>query len=89
MSLTSLATALAMSTRTLQRHLKSHELCFSDLLDRERKRRFAQFCAVMGKQALSDLLGYTEQASLNRAVKRWYGISPSAYVKRLHWDNRR
>lgn len=79
LSLLTLAQALSMSSRTLQRRLRSNDLCFSQLLDEERRRRFEQFGHTMRKQMLSDLLGYSEQASLNKAVKRWYGMSPSAY----------
>ena len=81
MSLTSLAQELGTSERTLQRQLKRHSLSFSKLVEQERKRRFKQFCQVMNKQALSELLGYAEQASLNRAVKRWFDMSPSEYIK--------
>ncbi|BBN80807.1 transcriptional regulator [Pseudoalteromonas sp. A25] len=81
MSLSRLAQLLGTSTRTLQRQLKRHGVSFSQLLEQERKRRFTQFCQVLHKHALSELLGYAEQASLNRAVKRWYGVSPSEYVR--------
>ncbi|CAH9059456.1 hypothetical protein PSECIP111951_03108 [Pseudoalteromonas holothuriae] len=81
MSLLRLAKVLATSPRTLQRQLKSHDLSFSQLIEQERKRRFTQFCCVLNKQALSERLGYSEQASLNRAVKRWYGMSPSEYIR--------
>ncbi|NOU52407.1 helix-turn-helix domain-containing protein [Pseudoalteromonas sp. JBTF-M23] len=81
MSLTRLAQLLDTSPRTLQRQLKCYSVSFSQLLEQERKRRFTQFCQVLSKQALSELLGYAEQASLNRAVKRWYGVSPSEYVR--------
>ncbi|WJG09069.1 AraC family transcriptional regulator [Aliiglaciecola sp. LCG003] len=81
LTLSTLAEVLCMSTRTLQRRLKLNHMSFSQLLDDERKRRFQQFVHTMRKQMLGDLLGYGEQASLNRAVKRWYGMSPSEYVR--------
>jgi AraC-like DNA-binding protein len=83
LSLLTLAEILCMSPRTLQRRLKLNDMSFSQLLDDERKRRFEQFVHTMRKQMLSDLLGYSEQASLNRAVKRWHGISPSGYLRNI------
>ncbi|MCF6435906.1 AraC family transcriptional regulator [Pseudoalteromonas sp. MMG022] len=80
MSVSQLAHMTGTSARTLQRHLRLHGLSFSKLVEQERKRRFTLFCEVLNKQALSELLGYAEQASLNRAVRRWYGQSPSEYV---------
>ncbi|ARD43211.1 AraC family transcriptional regulator ligand-binding domain-containing protein [Colwellia sp. PAMC 21821] len=81
-TLMTLAGTLCMSPRTLQRKLKLNEMSFSQLLDDERKRRFEQFGNMMRKQMLSNLLGYSEQASLNRASKRWFGVSPSQYFKK-------
>ncbi len=81
-TLMTLAEILHMSPRTLQRQLKLNAMSFSQLLDDERKRRFEQFGHIMRKQMLSNLLGYSEQASLNRAAKRWYGVSPSQYFKK-------
>ncbi|MBQ4849152.1 AraC family transcriptional regulator ligand-binding domain-containing protein [Pseudoalteromonas sp. MMG012] len=80
LTLSVLAQHLSVSTRTLQRKLTAQKLSFSQLKDKERLRRFGQFGYAMRKQELSDLLGYKEQASLNRAVRRWYGMSPSAYL---------
>lgn len=84
LSLDKLANLLCLSRRTLQRRLKVNNVSFSQLLDNERKRRFDQFGHTMRKQRLSDLLGYSEQASLNKAVKRWYGMSPSEYVRSIN-----
>lgn len=80
-TLSFLAKELCMSTRTLQRRLTLKNTSFSQLVDDERKRRFQQFSHSMRKQMLSDLLGYSEQASLNKAVKRWFNLSPSEYVR--------
>ncbi|GHE76850.1 AraC family transcriptional regulator [Thalassotalea profundi] len=81
LTVSSLAELLCMSTRTLQRRLTEKSTNFSQLIDDERKRRFQQFSHKMRKQMLSDLLGYSEQASLNKAVKRWFNLSPSEYVR--------
>lgn len=84
LTVSSLAQLLCMSTRTLQRRLTLKDTSFSQLIDDERKRRFQQFSHSMRKQMLSDLLGYSEQASLNKAVKRWFDMSPSEYVRQMN-----
>jgi AraC-like DNA-binding protein len=75
------ASALNMTSRTIQRHLKREQTSFADLLESERKRRLQLF---IGKYALSTIaikLGFNDQSSFNRAFKRWYGYSPLYYLK--------
>ena len=80
-SLLRTASALNMTPRTLQRHLKQEQISFVYLLERERKRRLLLY---IGKQPLSTIaikLGFNDQSSFNRAFKRWYGCSPLYYLK--------
>ena len=75
------ASALNMTARTLQRHLKREKTSFADLLKSERKRRLPLY---IGKYSLSTVaikLGFNDQSSFNRAFKRWYGYSPLYYLK--------
>ncbi|MFT6329153.1 MAG: AraC-like DNA-binding protein [Bermanella sp.] len=75
------ASALNMTPRTLQRRLKQEQISFANLLERERKRRSLLY---IGKYPLSTTaikLGFNDQSSFNRAFKRWYGHSPSHYLK--------
>jgi AraC-like DNA-binding protein len=75
------SSALNMTARTLQRHLKREQTSFADLLESERKRRLQLY---IGKYSLSTIaikLGFNDQSSFNRAFKRWYGYSPLYYLK--------
>jgi AraC-like DNA-binding protein len=75
------ASALNMTPRTVQRHLKREQTTFADLLESERKRRLHLY---IGKYAFSTIaikLGFNDQSSFNRAFKRWYGHSPLYYLK--------
>jgi AraC-like DNA-binding protein len=76
------ASALNMTARTVQRHLKQEQTSFAILLESERKRRVL---LLIGKYPLSLIaikLGFNDQSSFNRAFKRWYGHSPLYYLKK-------
>jgi len=80
-SLIRIASALNMTARTVQRHLKQEQTSFANLLESERKRRLL---LTIGKYPLSVIaikLGFNDQSSFNRAFKRWYGYSPLYYLK--------
>ncbi|GAB2887854.1 AraC family transcriptional regulator ligand-binding domain-containing protein [Microbulbifer echini] len=84
-SLQEVANQLGMHKRTLQRRLRDRELVFEDLLDRIRRER-AEFY-LSGKQPpmsqISDMLGYREQSSFNRACYRWFGTTPMRIRRQL------
>ncbi|WP_372761873.1 AraC family transcriptional regulator ligand-binding domain-containing protein [Pseudoalteromonas sp.] len=74
------ASALNMTPRTLQRHLKRQQSSFALLLEQERKRRVSLY---LSKEPLTNIafkLGFNDQSSFNRAFKRWYGCSPKQYI---------
>ncbi|MES2148979.1 MAG: AraC family transcriptional regulator [Pseudomonadota bacterium] len=81
----SIASALAMHPRTLQRHLKAEGSSFEEIIDSIRRERllslFSQAQAPSMAQ-VSAMLGYAEQAVLTRSCQRWFGLSPSALRKR-------
>ena len=82
-SLIRTASALNMTARTLQRHLKHENTTFAHLFETERKRRIMLY---IGKHPLGDIatkLGFSDQSSFNRAFKRWFGYSPLSYLKNI------
>lgn len=83
-SLESIARQLAMSPRTLQRRLRDCGVVFNDVLDALRFKAAKSYLAhkdVAGTE-VAYLLGFAEQSSLNRAFKRWSGLTPSEYRRR-------
>ena len=83
MSIDLVAASASMSTRTLQRMLATEGISFSEIVEAERKKVF--YCALSESQMslgeLASRLGYTDQATLTRAVRRWAGKTPSDVVK--------
>ena len=76
------AKRMNMSERELRQKLKSEDLSYRDMLDDVRKTLFKEmFNNQMSFSAISQDLGYNDQAAFNRAFKRWYGMSPTAYKK--------
>jgi AraC-like DNA-binding protein len=76
-----LAQALGLSIRTLQRELTAAGTSFKALLDDVRRAR-AMAALVAASDPMSRIavdLGYAEQSSLSRAVRRWTGDAPQAF----------
>ncbi|WBO23206.1 AraC family transcriptional regulator [Sphingomonas abietis] len=73
------ARSLGLSTRTLQRRLSEVGTTFAVILDDVRGRRAAQLIQSRTRSLgeITYMLGYSEQAALSRAVRRWFGVSPS------------
>ena len=75
-----LAFASGSSQRTLQRRLKSDGLSFAQIVDNTRARIAMNRLKHPDRPALNQLaqeLGYSDQATLTRAVQRWSGKLPS------------
>ncbi|MFV0575436.1 MAG: AraC family transcriptional regulator ligand-binding domain-containing protein [Vibrio sp.] len=80
-----IASHLYMHKRTLQRKLAEENITYDQLLAAERK--------VLAKKYLMDpnfklsqisgLLGYSEQATFNRACKSWFGATPKEVRREL------
>jgi len=78
------AAALAMSERTLHRHLEEEGTSFQRILDGTR-RELAERYLGRGDLSLAEiayLLGFSDQGSLFRASKRWFGTSPRQVRRR-------
>jgi AraC-like DNA-binding protein len=79
-----IARALGLGQRTLQRRLAEAGVGFGDLLD-ETRRTLADGYLANHDLSLSEiayLLGYGEQSSFFRAFRRWHGTTPAAYRQR-------
>lgn len=75
------ATALAMSPRSLRRQLKREQTNYKSLLDQERRQAAVQLLQASGMKLdeLAVHLGYTDTASFSRAFRRWEGCSPGQF----------
>jgi AraC-like DNA-binding protein len=78
-----IARALAMSGRTLQRRLAAEGVSFQELLDEARKDAAARYLRerTLSVCEVAYLVGYSEPAPFHRAFKRWYGTTPEVFRK--------
>ncbi|MET0284797.1 MAG: AraC family transcriptional regulator ligand-binding domain-containing protein [Polyangiales bacterium] len=78
------ARALAMSSRHLQRSLRTAGTSYRALRDRVRHRRA---CALLEQglatASVAEALGYGDRSNFVRAFERWAGECPSAYRSRV------
>jgi AraC-like DNA-binding protein len=80
-----IAAILGMSERTLQRRLAAEGISFQRLLD-DTRHELAQHYLSQRNLSLADtayMLGFSDQSSFFRAVRRWFGVSPRHYRIRL------
>ncbi len=80
-TLNDMASALALSTRSLRRKLEQEGTSYRDLVEEERRQLALQLLdsTTMKIEELAAHLGYTDAGSFVRAFRRWEGCSPSAY----------
>lgn len=76
-----IAEQLAMHPRTLQRRLAEDGVRCQDIIDDVRRKQAVRYLAeprlYLGQ--ISQMLGFAEQSSLNRACRRWFGKTPKQY----------
>jgi AraC-like DNA-binding protein len=75
------ANAMGMSERTLHRRLEAEGVTFQQVLD-DTRRELAEQYMMRSDLSLADiayLLGFSDQSSLFRASRRWFGISPGRW----------
>lgn len=79
------AAELSMHRRTMQRQLEAEHDSFQAVLDRQRRNLAERYLAepLLQLGQVARLLGYAEQASLNRSVQRWFGTTPARYRRSL------
>lgn len=74
------ASALHLSERTLQRRLEDEGTSYTQLVESVRRERAeALLRAGAALAEVSYLLGYTEPSVLHRAVRRWAGLTPEQW----------
>jgi AraC-like DNA-binding protein len=79
------ASALAMSSRSLQRGLQKEGASFKELLEKTRQ-DLAMKYIVEKELSLVEvclLLGFSDQSNFTRAFKRWTGKTPNAYRQEM------
>ncbi len=80
-----IARRLGMSSRSLQRALRSESLSFSTMLE-EVRRESASFHLGHGRTVteVALLLGYSDARAFRRAYRRWHGRSPAQADEVVH-----
>jgi len=75
------ASALCMSTSTLQQRLTERGTSFHDLLNDIRRELACSYLRQSGVSVteITFLLGFTDVSNFTRAFKRWTGVSPTKY----------
>jgi AraC-like DNA-binding protein len=75
----SVAKAMNMTTRTLNRKLGEKGISFRSLLTNARKELVQRYLdePAYSVTEISFLLGYNDTSAFSRAFKRWYGTSPT------------
>jgi AraC-like DNA-binding protein len=80
-SLEQVAARIHLSPRTLKRRLASQGVCFSELVDRERREK-AMVLLRSSRLSIDDVaeqLDYSTASTFVRAFHRWTGTTPAAY----------
>jgi AraC-like DNA-binding protein len=80
----SVAEALHLSPRTLQRKLREEGTGFKQILEDMRRQLAIQYVqnSQMSLNEITYLLGFSEPSNFTRAFRRWTGVAPSAYRTR-------
>lgn len=78
-TVSAVASILAMHPRTLQRHLASENTSFATLLDDVRRNSARRYLtgSDMPMSQVAALLGLSEQAALTHSCRRWWSMTPT------------
>lgn len=81
-----IAQALHLSQRTLQRRLQEEGTSFQTLLDDTRRELAEQYLAQANMTLLEAayLLGFADPSNFFRAFRRWFDVTPGEYRARLN-----
>lgn len=81
-SIESVASAMHLSVRSLQRRLEQAGYSFSKLLSEIREEMARHYLDLGAPVAeVATMLGYSEISGFNKAFKRWVGQSPAEYLE--------
>lgn len=82
-SLELIASTLAMSPRSLQRHLQQGGTSFQEVLDSSRRKTAEHYLlnSDLPMTEVSELLGFQGLSNFTHAFRRWHGISPRQWKK--------
>lgn len=90
--LSTVSDMLNVQQRTLQRRLAEKGTRFQILLNEERKALAVRYLTESDTpiSQLAELLGFAETAVFTRSFGKWFGVSPTQYMKqqRLRWRYR-
>lgn len=80
-----IARSLDMSARTLQRRLQERNLRYQQVLDEVRSELALQLIRdrSLSLNEVSDYLGFNDQSAMQHAFRRWQGMTPGQYRRRL------
>lgn len=80
-----IAKQLHISSRTLMRKLKSEGTAYQEIRDDIMKQHAVNYLADsrLTVESVGHLLGFSDVASFRRSFKRWFGETPSEYMKRF------
>ncbi|WOE31871.1 MULTISPECIES: helix-turn-helix domain-containing protein [unclassified Acinetobacter] len=84
-SMTETAKVLNISERTLRYQLQQQETSYKKIREEIMKDKALKMIEYQkySIEMISELLGYSEPAAFNHAFKRWFGQSPSEFIKSL------
>ena len=84
-SIEEIATALALSVRTLQRQLAVAGTSFQQVRDKVRADLASKYLqqSALSLAEISEILGYSEPSAFTRSFRRWHGTSPREARRRI------
>lgn len=84
-SLAEVSSRLFVSTRTLKRRLRERRTSFRKLVASRRMTQAADLLArsSMALGFVAESAGYSSKANFARAFRRWSGLTPSAFRRRM------
>tara|TARA_R110002073_G_scaffold160990_2_gene316619 strand:- start:21678 stop:22691 length:1014 start_codon:yes stop_codon:yes gene_type:complete len=80
------AAILGLSARTLQRRLQERNLRYQQVLDEVRSELALQLIGDDDRLSLNEVaayLGFNDQSAMQHAFRRWQGMTPGQYRKRI------